>query len=46
MPNLCYSILAKYFKDNQNSVDAFEIRKNNCLYFDELCNQKGISLIP
>ena len=42
MPNLCYSILAKYFKDNQNSVDAFEIRKNNCLYFDELCNQRYI----
>ena len=47
MPNLCYSILAKYFKGNQNNVDASEIRKkNNCLYFDELSNQKGISLIP
>ena len=47
MPKLCYSILAKYFKDNQNSVDTFEIRKkNNSLYFDELSNQKGISLIP
>jgi dTDP-4-amino-4,6-dideoxygalactose transaminase len=46
IPNFCYSILLEYLKPNEKNNLFFDVRKtNNNLYFNELFNQNGISLI-